>query len=237
MKYLRPALYWPTRTVLAGIALLLARVEVIGREKVPRRGALILTSNHLNNADPPMLTIVSPRRLVFMAKHEALRWPIVGLFIRLAGAFPVRRFEADIGALRQASCVLHEGEVLAMFPEGTRSKKGKLGSAHPGTALVALRTGAPILPIGISGTETIGFPRVLFNALRLRRAQVRVVIGDPFFLPPVSRITAEEVSRCTDVIMSRIASLLPPSYRGRYGEGDGDGDSAAGEPVAREGAR
>jgi len=231
MKYLRPAIYWPARTFMAGIALLLARVEVGGREKVPRRGALILASNHLNNADPPMLTITSPRRLVFMAKHEALRWPIIGLFIRLAGAFPVRRFEADIGALRQASRILHEGEVLAMFPEGTRSKEGKLGSAHPGTALVALRTGAPILPIGISGTETISVSKVLLNALRLRRERVRVVIGDPFFLPPVSRITAEEVSRCTDVIMSRIASLLPPSYRGQYGESD----SAAGEPVERQG--
>jgi 1-acyl-sn-glycerol-3-phosphate acyltransferase len=153
--------------------------------------------------------------------------------MRLAGAFPVRRFEADIGALRQASRVLHEGEVLAMFPEGTRSKEGGLGSAYPGTAFVALRTGTPILPIGITGTETINFPKVLFDAVRLRRARVRVVIGDPFFLPPVSRITAEEVIHCTDVIMDRIASLLPPSYRGQYGQTD----AASGEPAEIEGAR
>ena len=233
MKYLRPAVYWPARALMTGIALLLARIEVVGRERVPRRGALIVASNHLNNADPPVLTIISPRRLVFMAKYEALRWPIIGLLIRLSGAFPVRRLEADIGALRQASRVLHEGEVLAMFPEGTRSKEGGLGSAYPGTAFVALRTGTPILPIGITGTETIGFPRVLFDAVRLRRARVRVVIGDPFFLPPVSRITAEEVIHCTDVIMDRIASLLPPSYRGQYGETD----TAAGQPVERERAR
>ena len=233
MKYLRPAVYWPARALMTGIALLLARIEVVGRERVPRQGALIVASNHLNNADPPVLTIISPRRLVFMAKYEALRWPIIGLLIRLSGAFPVRRFEADIGALRQASRVLHEGEVLAMFPEGTRSKEGGLGSAYPGTAFVALRTGTPILPIGITGTETIGFPRVLFDAVRLRRARVRVVIGDPFFLPPVSRITAEEVIHCTDVIMDRIASLLPPSYRGQYGETD----TAAEQPVERERAR
>lgn len=231
MKYLRPATYWPARTVIAGIALLLARVEVVGRERVPRRGALILASNHLNNADPPVLTIISPRRLVFMAKEEALRWPIMGLLFRMAGVFPVRRFEADIGALHQASRILHEGEVLAMFPEGTRSKEARLSNAHPGTALVALRTGTPILPIGVSGTETISVSKVLLNAVRLRRVQVRVVIGDPFFLPPVSRISAEEVSRCTGVIMSRIASLLPPSYRGRYGESASD---SAGEPVERD---
>jgi len=233
MRYLRPAIYWPARALIIGIALLLARIEVVGREKVPRQGALIVASNHLNNADPPVLTIISPRRLVFMAKYEALRWPAVGLLMRLAGAFPVRRFEADIGALRQASRILRQGEVLAMFPEGTRSNEGALGSAYPGTAFVALRTGTPILPIGISGTETISFPRVLFGAVRLRRARVRVVIGDPFFLPPVSRITAEEVSRCTDVVMSRIASLLPPSYRGQYGETD----TAAGQPVERGRAR
>ena len=233
MKYLRPAVYWPARALMTGIALLLARIEVVGRERVPRRGALIVASNHLNNADPPVLTIIFPRRLVFMAKHEALRWPIVGLLMRLAGAFPVRRLEADIGALRQASRILRQGEVLAMFPEGTRSREGALGSAHPGTALLALRTGTPILPIGITGTETINFPKVLFDALRLRRAQVRVVIGDPFFLPPVSRITAEEVARCTDVVMSRIASLLPPSYRGQYGQTD----TAAGQTVERERAR
>ena len=233
MRYLRPAIYWPARALIIGIALLLARIEVVGREKVPRQGALIVASNHLNNADPPVLTVISPRRLAFMAKQEALRWPIIGLLIRLSGTFPVRRFEADIGALRQASRVLHEGEVLAMFPEGTRSKEGGLGSAYPGTAFVALRTGTPILPIGITGTETINFPKVLFDAVRLRRARVRVVIGDPFFLPPVSRITAEEVIHCTDVIMDRIASLLPPSYRGQYGQTD----AAAGEPAEIEGAR
>jgi len=233
MTYLRPAVYWPARALMTGIAFLVARIEVVGRERVPRQGALIVASNHLNNADPPVLTIIFPRRLVFMAKQEALRWPIVGLLMRLAGAFPVRRLEADIGALRQASRILRQGEVLAMFPEGTRSRDGALGSAHPGTALLALRTGTPIVPIGITGTETINFPKVLFDALRLRRAQVRVVIGDPFFLPPVSRITAEEVSRCTDVVMSRIASLLPPSYRGRYGQTD----TAAGQTVERERAR
>jgi len=233
MTYLRPAVYWPARALMTGIALLLARIEVIGRERVPRQGALIVASNHLNNADPPVLTIIFSRRLVFMAKHEALRWPIVGLLMRLAGAFPVRRLEADIGALRQASRILRQGEVLAMFPEGTRSSEGTLGSAHPGTALLALRTGTPIVPIGISGTETISFPKVIFDAVRLRRARVRVVIGDPFFLPPVSRITAEEVSRCTDVVMSRIASLLPPSYRGQYGQAD----TATGQTVERERAR
>ena len=233
MTYLRPAVYWPARALMTGIAFLVARIEVVGRERVPRQGALIVASNHLNNADPPVLTIVSPRRLVFMTKYEALRWPVVGLLMRLAGAFPVRRFEADIGALRQASRILRQGEVLAMFPEGTRSSEGALGSAHPGTALLALRTGTPIVPIGISGTETISFPKVIFDALRLRRAQVRVVIGDPFFLPPVSRITAEEVARCTDVVMSRIASLLPPSYRGQYGQAD----TAAGQTVERERAR
>ena len=220
MKWLVPAIYWPARVVIKAIVHLLARVEVVSKDKVPRRGALIIASNHLNNADPPVLGVSISRRLVFMTKQEALRWPIIGLIIRLSGALPVRRFEADIGALRKASDVLREGQVLMMFPEGTRSKDARLGTAHPGTALIALRTGSPILPVAITGTETIRFSRLPFDVIRLRRPRVRVVMGDPFFLPSVSRITADEVNRCTDVIMQRIAALLPPSYRGDYGQPD-----------------
>jgi 1-acyl-sn-glycerol-3-phosphate acyltransferase len=194
----------------------LARVEVIGKKNVPRKGPLIIASNHFNNADPPVLGATMPRRLVFMAKNEMFQWPILGLAARLGGAFPVRRSEADLGALRKAGEVLHNGEALAMFPEGTRSTDGKMHKAHPGTALLALRSEAPVLPVAISGTENIVLIRLPLDLLRRRRPRVRVVVGQPFFLPPVERITADEVERCTDVIMGRIAALLPPSHRGEY---------------------
>jgi 1-acyl-sn-glycerol-3-phosphate acyltransferase len=231
MRWLVFAVYWPGRAVIRAIVLLLVHVEVVGRDNVPRRGAIILVSNHLNNADPPVLGVSIPRRLVFMAKQEAMQWPIVGFIIRLSGAIPVRRFEADIGALRKASGILQGGRALMMFPEGTRSKEARLGNAQPGTALIALRTGSPILPIAITGTESVRFSRLPFDAIRLRRPRIKVVIGNPFFLPSVDRITAEEVNRCTNVIMNRIAALLPPSYRGRYGQADTAESAAEAEGV------
>ncbi len=232
MKWIVPAFYWSGRPLLKAIVSLVTRTEVVGRENMPLRGPIIVASNHLNNADPPILAASLPRRLVFMSKQEAFRWPILGFLIRLTGAFPVRRFEADLGALRKATSSLKEGQVLAMFPEGGRSSDCKLAKAHPGTALLALRSGVPILPIAISGTEGISLSKVLRDALRLRRQRVRLVVGQPFFLPTVSRLTAEEVHHCTDVIMNRIASQLPPSYRGQYGQPGPDGSDAPAEQAS-----
>ena len=196
------------------IMFLYARVEVIGAENVPRRGGLIIVSNHLNNADPGMVGGFVGRRVVFMAKDEMFHWPIFGLYVRLIGAFPVRRFEADLRALRRAVQLVRRGEALVMFPEGTRSKTGSMTPGHPGTAMVALRTGAPILPVAVTGTEVVRLPSVFFRSFRLVR--VRMVIGEPFFLPSISRPKAEDYERCTEMIMGRIAALLPPQYRGHY---------------------
>lgn len=216
MKYVTPPFYWSLLGVVRAIVFTFARVEVVGKENAPRKGPLIIACNHINNADPPVLGATIPRRLVFMAKHEMFQWPILGLAARLGGAFPVRRSEADLGALRKASQVLRNGEALVMFPEGTRSADAKLHAAHPGTALLALRSEAPVLPIAITGTENVVIIRLPLDLVRRRRPRIRVVVGQPFFLPPVERITTDEVTRCTAIIMGRIAALLPPSYRGEY---------------------
>jgi 1-acyl-sn-glycerol-3-phosphate acyltransferase len=151
-----------------------------------------------------------------MAKKEMIDTPVFGLAFRAWGAFPVRRFEADLGALRRAVDVVRSGEALMMFPEGTRSRTGKLTKGHPGTALVAYRSGAPVLPVAITGTEGIRWP---WFVLKLRGvARIRVVIGEPFVLPPVARIDAAAAQQGTDEIMRHIAALLPPEYRGVYAE-------------------
>ena len=218
MKYITPPFYWSLLGFVRAIVFTLARVQVTGKENVPRKGPLIIASNHVNNADPPVIGATMPRRLVFMAKHEMFQWPILGLVARLGGAFPVRRSEADLGALRKATQVLRNGEALVMFPEGTRSRDARLHEAHPGTALLALRSEAPVLPVAITGTEKVVIIRLPLDLIRFRRPRVHVVVGQPFFLPPVERITTEEVERCTGIIMARIAALLPPSYRGQYAD-------------------
>jgi 1-acyl-sn-glycerol-3-phosphate acyltransferase len=191
--------------------------QIVGSENVPREGPLIVVSNHLNNADPPMVALaIRPRYPMFMAKQEMIDWPLLGPLLKAFGAFPVRRGEADRSALRAAEDVLNRGAVLVMFPEGTRSRTASMRKGHPGTALIALRSGAPILPIGITGTEGAGWPWIFLKPFSVK--SVRIVVGKPFHLPEVQRINNDSTDRATDFIMRRIAGLLPPSYRGVYAD-------------------
>jgi 1-acyl-sn-glycerol-3-phosphate acyltransferase len=203
------------------------KVEIVGKEHVPRRGPLIVASNHLNNADPPIIAAALPRRAVFMAKKEMFDWPVLSWLFKAFGAFPVRRGEVDLRAMRRAIQELEKGRALMMFPEGTRSRDARLHRGRPGTAILAMKTGAPILPVAIYGTEHIKWPWLFFKPLAI--AHVRVTFGEPFFLPKVDRITTKVAEEYTDLIMRRIAALLPEEYRGEYA-----GGVAAGAGTERE---
>lgn len=194
------------------------KFEVVGRENVPADGPLILASNHLNNADPPMIALaINNRYPTFMAKREMIRWPVLGPAFRIFGAFPVRRGAADLAALHTASDIVQEGRMLVMFPEGTRSRTGGLGRGHPGTAVIALRTGAPVLPVAITGSDQITWPWVFLKPRSIKH--IKVTIGKLFQLTPVDRVTSEAAADATDQIMRHIAALLPPERRGAYAEG------------------
>ena len=193
------------------LLLLITSRDVRGRENVPRNGGLIVASNHLSNGDPPILTVAMPRQIAWLTKAEWFKTPIIGPLFRLAGMIPVRRFEADLQALRRAQHLLRDGGVLAMFPEGTRGGDKGLRAGEPGTALIALRTGTPIVPIAIWGTEHVKLPR---DFLRRTRAHVR--FGKPFTLEASGRIRRDDVVRGTETIMKEIAALLPERYRGAY---------------------
>ncbi|HJX61712.1 MAG TPA: lysophospholipid acyltransferase family protein [Dehalococcoidia bacterium] len=203
--------YWLARSFFRLCVLIWSRREVLGLENVPRHGPAILASNHLNLADPPLLATLVPRRLIFMAKLELWSTPLIGWLYGLGGCIPVRRFEGDVGALRRAEKVLRQGHVLVMYPEGTRSRHPGLGKGHPGTAVIALRSGVPIVPIGVSGTETVSLPGVF-----LRRTRVRIAFGQPFTFARGQRLTTELAEESTERIMKEIAALLPEAYRGTY---------------------
>ena len=136
----------------------------------------------------------------------------------LYGAFPVRRFSADMGALRAARGLLRDGFVVAMFPEGTRSKDRMLHPALPGAAMVALLSDAPVVPVAIWGTEDIHIPSVFWGWAFGRRPRLHVRFGEPFHLA-TGGADARRAEECTDQIMRRIASMLPEGYRGAYGPG------------------
>ena len=208
---LRVVFYWLATSFFRLCVLIWSRREVLWLENVPRHGPAILASNHINLADPVLLVTLVPRRLIFMAKLELWSTPVIGWLYGLGGCIPVRRFEGDVGALRRAEKVLRQGHVLVMFPEGTRSRHPGLGKGHPGTAVIALRSGVPIVPIGVSGTETVSLTRCF-----LRRTRVRVAFGQPFTLPRGQRLTTELAEEGTERIMKEIAALLPEAYRGTY---------------------
>jgi 1-acyl-sn-glycerol-3-phosphate acyltransferase len=147
-----------------------------------------------------------------MAKEELFRSRFSSYCVRGFGAFPVHRGRLDRKALRQAERVLADGLALVMFPEATRSKNFQLQPAFPGSALIALRSGVSILPVGISGTE-----KIKGLAWLLRRPQITVNFGTPFCLPSVDgRTNKPNLTECTNCIMERIAELLPVEYRGNY---------------------
>ena len=205
------------RLIVRMLLILLTRWRVRGRENVPSQGPVLVVANHLNLADPPLLWVSLGRRVVFMAKEELFHSRFVGYFIGGFGAFPVHRGQLDRKALRQAGQVLEQGLALVMFPEGMRSRSRQLRPAFPGSVLIALRSGVPILPVGITGTE-----RIKGVAWLLRRPQITVNIGHPFHLSQASsRLTKVELASLTDYMMGRIAELLPQDYRGNYaGQGN-----------------
>ena len=208
---LQTIFYW--LNVFTWIRLILFIVtsrDVGGTENIPKSGAVIFTCNHFSVGDPPILTGTFPRRVVWMAKQELFDFPVFGKLYSMGGFISVRRFEGDLRAVRRSQAALRRGHVLGMFPEGTRSG-GRLSRGEPGTALIALRTGAPILPAAIWGTEHVKLPRSLFG-----RTRVHIRFGEPYRLPETTRITKQQVTEGTEQIMRRIADLLPVEYRGVY---------------------
>ena len=215
---MRDWLYMPGAALVGGILALLGGGEIDGREHIPRRGAFLVVSNHVSDVDPPILgwaTGYQVRRVVyFMAKAEMRRWPVIGWLVSQAGVFYVRRGEADRAAQRTALALLALGRPVAVFPEGTRSRDGRLMEGKLGVAMLGMRSGADILPIAITGTERIYPP----EGGRIHRGHVTIRIGETFRLEhrPRGRIDRSELRDGTDTVMRRIAALLPEDRRGVY---------------------
>ncbi|MDP8956490.1 MAG: 1-acyl-sn-glycerol-3-phosphate acyltransferase [Actinomycetota bacterium] len=183
-----------------------SRLNVTGEEHVPSTGPAIVAANHRSMLDVPLLVLACPRPITFMGKRELFGDPIRRWAFHTMGGFPVRREIADIRAIDVALAVLKRGEVLGMYPEGTRSRTRKMLPLLKGAAWLALRTAAPIVPCGITGTERDRPP----GAPPPLRKNVRIAFGPPLQVnrednPETRRRKADEV---TEELLHAITALL-----------------------------
>jgi 1-acyl-sn-glycerol-3-phosphate acyltransferase len=202
------------RTILR----LAARVSVEVDGDIPRDGPLIVVANHISNADPPLvagwLTPMLGRQMHILAKQALFVGPL-GWILRKLGATPVKAGGSDIEAYRVARAVLDRGDVLCIFPEGTRSATGVMQEPKPGVAMLATRTSVPILPVGVSGSDYF-----LGRGKRLPRfrAPIRLHIGKTFTLALDSNLPHRQaMSAASDDLMRHIAALVDERHRGRFG--------------------
>jgi 1-acyl-sn-glycerol-3-phosphate acyltransferase len=209
---------------LSAIMRLLFGYHVKGLENIPETGPFILISNHIANADPILTQIGLKRNCHFFVKKEAFEVPLIGRFAAWTGGFPVDRGTADRWAIRRGLAVLEQGIGVGIYPEGTRSVNFGLQKGFSGAGMIALMSGAPIVPSVITGSERMpgnGKKGKITAGLKQPdpgHKGVLVEYGKPFIIPREldgRRLRAEEA---TDMMMMVLARMLPPDYRGVYGE-------------------
>ncbi len=188
---------------------IVARIRLKGQYNVPKHGPFLIAANHLAWTDIPLVPLLLPGKVVYMAKEEYFSSRIAWL-VRFMGAFPVKRGEGDRQALRAAEEQLKKGNVVVLFPEGTRSKTGVMAKGHAGLGMIALRSGVPVIPVAIWGSEKV---------LKEFGPKVIISYGEPIvFKPKGAKMTREDIDNATEQTMRAIAAMLPPEYRGAYSD-------------------
>lgn len=207
--------------LLSPLRPLFCRLTVEGRDNIPDDGGAVLASNHTVGPDYVLLAISSPRELHFMAKAEIFDWsPVLSTILRMGGVFPVRRGQGDKSALGNAVLTARRGNIVAMFPEGTRSRTGALMRGRTGAARIALAAEVPVIPAAVVNATAI------FKRRSLRRPLVTVRFGEPIHWE-ADESDFLSATEYTEAVMGSIAELLPPEQRGFYGESVGEEEPMA----------
>ncbi len=198
-----------------GLTSLLCRIDDSELAKVPRKGPLIIYTNHVNILEIPIIyTRLQPRRVHGMLLAERWNIPVINWALDVSETIPLHRAEADTTALKAGLRLLEKGDMLVMAPEGTRSHDGRLGAAHPGVVLLALHSRAPLIPVAYFGAE-----RWIENLRRLKRTDFHMRVGRTFHLDEGGeKVTRAVRQQMVDEMMCQLASLLPEQYRGAYAD-------------------
>ncbi len=189
------------------------RVDDAQLARIPARGPLIIVTNHVNVMEIPIMYVhLQPRPVHGLVLERHWKKPVLASILNATGSLPVERGGLNLDTFRAALALLERGEILAIAPEGTRSYDGRLGRGHPGMVTLALKSGAPMIPVVYYGGE-----HYLRNLKRLRRTDFHLVVGEPFRIGVEGGLPPREARQAiTDEIMQRLAMLLPEQYRGVY---------------------
>ena len=207
MSRTQDLLYGVVRGAIAGAARVWFRLEVHGRENLPAEGAFIVSPIHRSNLDTPVLAALTTRRLRYMGKESLWTSRPMGWLLTALGGFPVQRGTADREALKAALACVERGEPLVMFPEGTRQSGPVVAEMFDGPAYVACRTGAPIVPVGLGGTEA-AMPK---GSKFVRPVKMVMLIGRPIAPPPTKesgRVSRRAVRELTAEVGQAIQALF-----------------------------
>jgi len=205
-------LRWIIRLVIN----LIARVEIEHFENIPTEGGFVIATNHLGRLDAALLFYALEGDYILMIAEKYEHHWLFGPIGNAMNGIWMDRFNANVGAVRKVLNRMKAGGILAIAPEGTRSKTETMAEGKPGVAYLALKAGLPIVPVGLVGTED----RVVVERLKhFKKSEIKIIVGMPFNLPPIQRKNREEnLQQYTDEIMCQIGALLPEKYRGVYAD-------------------
>lgn len=168
------------------------RLEATGIEKIPP-GGVLLAANHQSLADPPLIGCVLKRAIYYFAKEELFHYPILGWWIKKCNAFPVRRFDHDVGAFKHAQHLLQNGQIVLVFPEGRRSRTGEIGKAKPGVGMLAYKAQVPVVPVCVVNSNKMS-----------SFAKIRIAFLDPIY-PEPTKDEKHHYQEFSDRVLAKVA--------------------------------
>jgi len=201
-----------SNTAFKFVLYLFGNLKISGKDHTPDSGAFIIASNHLSIIDPAIVSLAIPRKVHWLAKDSLFLNPFVGKFLTAYGAHSISRGAPDSSAIQWSVEMLNQDEIIGVFPEGTRHHNG-MHKGLNGCALLALQTGVPVVPVGITGTQHLDkLWRLVFPT-----GKIHVAIGEPFMAGAMNpKPTKDELETTTATIMNKVAAMLPENYRGIY---------------------